>query len=676
MAYEFFDGAEAGGAQTVTSPVLTGARSYELSPPADTVQNNAVPAGEKKLAMSFAFRFNTVPGVSANRPILAEWRGGTPGHGPFIRFNCTSQKFEIREGLGSTTEVFGPTVLANTWYLIDFERDSRANPWILTARAMEVGGTWDGTEGNLTAASAASDITGLWIGSNSAGDSYTAYYDDWWLSSQPFPLGLHSPPPEGTTLTRTTKPAAGSFTIDGRPVPLIDWQCESVVDWGDRTLTGKLPRWVTWAQQGSRVVAWRGPDDAMWAGELTADPRDTGDWLAIRAHGDAQRISDDPTRMFYRIDGGSQWVDADSEPHELVNKGDYDLTTGGGFLKWRWANGSDAFTSGEHAGFVLWVEGALITYYEFLATMEPTLSNFDIITRSFTGPSGSSFLEATHGLGTSPTTRSQVLATPSDALWFRVQANANSTPANRRKLTLTQIRVYGRTTDPNFSVSDVVADVGASAGLVTDGVRSNGLRVLPLDWTEDHADLLTYMAELADWRWLVRHDGLHFGPYERVVDAFMPGDAVGDLEPERRHNIVTQPFRGLSGRRRARTGSPTIDPYPGQTFALTLEDLADPQPDADLAEAVAEARADYEASRRLTGSLELVRIRADGDAMSPYFISPGDLLRIPNLAPGVAPQRVKAVTYRPDDRVSVDLGTGFNVVRTLADAAKAGRRWR
>jgi hypothetical protein len=670
VTFDLFDGAEAGGAQAVTSPVLSGIYAYELSPPVDTVQKT-ITAGERTMASSFAFRFNTVPGVSANRPIVAEWRGGT--HGSNIRFNCTTQRLQLREPDAAEAD-FGPTILANTWYLVDVSANYTANPWVLKGRATAVGSVWDGTEASLNGARAATDITGFWIGSNSAGDSYTAYYDNLWISSIAYPLGPYSPPPTGGGGAKR-RILAQSFAIDGRPVPLFDWQCDATVDWGDRTLTGKLPHWVTWAQQGSEIVAWRGADDAMWAGELTADPRDTGEWLAIRAHGFANRIAEDSTRMFYRIDGGEAWIESDADPHEYVFAGieKFDLNSKRNQLAWKVGDGSTDYAINDRAGWILWVEGGLINGYTMLVEVSGNFADMNLQTLSGTGPNGSLTVERTHSLalgagGTA--TYTDTFATPSDLLCIRTNVTGAFTPARRQRVKATRLKVYGRTTDDNFSVSDVVNDVGSNAGLLTDKVRTHKLHALPLDWTEDHTDLLTYLAELTDWRWLVRHDGLHFGPYEKEWDVYMPGDGVGDLEPERRFNRVEQPFRTLSGRLRRAIGVPAVEPYPGETFTLRLDELIDPQSSSSVADAVAETRADYEASRRLSGSLELARIRDEGEALSPYFISPGDLLRIPNLAPDVAPQRVKSVTYRPNDRVTVDLGTGFNVVRTLAEAAK------
>ena len=230
------------------------------------------------------------------------------------------------------------------------------------------------------------------------------------------------------------------------------------------------------------------------------------------------------------------------------------------------------------------------------------------------------------------------------------------------------LKVYGRTKDDAFSVSDVAADVGASAGLDVANVQANSLAALPLDWLEAHPDLLTYMAELVDWRWLALHDGLHFGPYEKTWDAFSTADATPSLNPEPRFNRVHVPWRTLAGAPRVSIGIPDVDPFPGEERVIEMEELEDPQPDSSLPDAVAAARANYEASTRLTGSLDLARIRYRGEVRSPYDLTAGDLISMPDL--GVGPQRVTGVTYRPGGRVTADIGTGFNPVKTLADAER------
>jgi hypothetical protein len=472
-------------------------------------------------------------------------------------------------------------------------------------------------------------------------------------------------------------PSNLDFEIDGRPVRMEGWQADAETDRGDRTLTGRLPRSVTWASQGAPVVAWRRSGDAAWSGTLVADPRIVGDELVIRAEGHANEIASKRERMFYRIDGGEKWVDSASDPHSYAQSEKYDLHSGPGALVWKYGNNADAFAIGDIAGFILWMEGALITRYSTLVTVSQNMGSWDLRTHSATGPTGTATLIGDHSLNP-PTTYAQNITTPEDALLFSVRCNTANTPGNRRRVRAGVIKVYGRTTDDTFSASDVVSDVGGNAGLDTSNVQTSSLAVLPLDWTEDHAALLDYMAELTDWRWLALHDGLHFGPYERTWEAFTDIDGTPELEPERRYNRVVVPYRSVSGALLEAVGTPATDPFPGQEIVLLVDELEDPQPDSTVADAVASTRAAYEASVRFTGRMTLSRVRYRGEARSPYDVTAGDLLSLPDLAPTVGSQRIRSVTYHPEDRATVEFGSGFNVVKALADASReqAGSRRR
>lgn len=463
------------------------------------------------------------------------------------------------------------------------------------------------------------------------------------------------------------------FTVAGRPVNLLEWRFDVVTNHGDRALTGKLPKDVTWAEQDAPIVAWRGSGDPAWSGFVSSDPADEDGLWSIRAHGQTEAILEPQTeRMFYRRDGGDGWVDQDAEPHNFATFQGFDTTAGKASLKWAWGNNADVFANGDHAGFILWLEGTPITSYSVAGETNPNVSNVDFVTRELTGPDGTSFLINTHSLSSDTTYTGSLAVAGSDALWFRAQANAAATPALRRRLKLTSIRVYGRTTDNNFSVSDVVNDVGTLAGLDVTNVQAHPAKALPLDWTDDHPGLLTYMAEQVDWRWMVTHTGLEFGPYERTWTVYEDDTAGFNFVPERRYNKVVQPWRNLSGIARQRSATATVDPFPGEEVVLRLDELEDPQPDGDLAEAVAQARVDHEASLRVTGNLEVRRVRLNGPR-SPYDVRAGDLLVLPELHP-LGPQRIEAVTYEPDDRVSVELGDPFNLPREIAQTRKERRR--
>lgn len=469
--------------------------------------------------------------------------------------------------------------------------------------------------------------------------------------------------------------------IAGRPVQLFDWQAEVATGYGDRVLTGRVSRDVRWAEQGAPVELWRRAGDPLWVGALVEDPRDDGDWLSLRAEGEARRLETIP--LLYRHDGAEGFVERDSEPHEYTGQSQaYDIHVGKGKLRWVWGDGNEAFVTGQDAGAVFWPEGCLITRYSVRAERNIAISSFDLVVRRFTGPTGTRTLVQTHNLtpGTADTFANNI-TTPEDGLEFAVNANDNTTPAGRRGLNLTRIMLYGRTTDDAFRVSDVVADVAEIAGLDASGIVPHPQRVLPLYWTEKgHDGLLDYLAELMDQLWMVRAGVVTFRPYGLRTWAVSTDTGTRpELAPEPRYNTFVQPWRDLSGRLRRSTATADPDPFPGEVRRAPLPDpLEDPQPNNELALAVATARVAYEAAYRASGTVELGELRHRSVPRDPYDIEAGDHLTITDLIPRLGPQRIESVTYRPNDQVSVQVGRTFNMVATLRELERRlrGRRGR
>jgi hypothetical protein len=464
-------------------------------------------------------------------------------------------------------------------------------------------------------------------------------------------------------------------TIDGRPVQLTDWQADSTVNWGHRSLTGKVPESVTWAEQESPVTLWLDDGTELWAGKLTQDSWGTDGLRNVRAEGYAAQLSAQTARMFYRIDGTSTYVDMGDDPHGMADNAGYDVNMGPGAIRWRFGDGTTAFASADVAGAVLWVEGAQITQYKVTVWRSFGHTQFDIRTISSVGPSTTGQVTvADHPLSaTDGTSYTQAVTTADhDQLRFILRCNAAITPTVRRSARINEMKVYGRTTDDAFSASEVVADVGANAGFDTAGVQSNGLPILPLDWTEDHTALLSYMAELADWHWeaLGTSNGtphLAFGPYETTWTGYQGYGIRPDWEPQRRYNRVRVPFRYVSGVTGEVSASPAVDPLPGKEVVFYADELTDPQQTSALPAAVAAAQAEYRASSRVAGRIQLgIMNDATGAPRSGYKVKPGHIIDVAD-RPDLGPQRVAAMTYRDKEDVVAEINDDFSIVRLLSD---------
>ena len=478
-------------------------------------------------------------------------------------------------------------------------------------------------------------------------------------------------------------PSSIQATIDGRPVELTDWQCDATINWGYRTLTGKIPESVTWAEQESPVRLWLSNGEELWAGKLALDAQADGRGKRqVRAEGYASEVAAQDTRMFYRIDGFDTWNNKEEDPYQGTNNDKWELDLRPGIMKFR-QNTADAFSTNDQAGFLTWVEGSLITKYSFVAATGASYAAFDLRTQRKTGPTGTNTDLNTHSLAIgSPTTYSATISSPEDALILRIFANTNAAAGTRRVVTVTSMMVYGRTNDDAFSASEVVTDVAGVAGLNSDLIQSNSLAILPLDWDDDHTALLDYIADLCDWTWGVwgldasGTPKLAFGPYETTFTGYQSDGISLDVETQKRFNKVRVPFTTRGGRSRTVTVTADPDPFPGLSVVHTTDALEDPQPDATLATAVATAQAPYWSSLRVAGRAKVGRLLSStGETVNGYAVRPGMLLDVADRT-DIGPQRVQGVTWRDKGDVTLDLDDDFNVIRLLAELQRQQRRHR
>lgn len=502
--------------------------------------------------------------------------------------------------------------------------------------------------------------------------------------------GEPPPAPIGFFIRR---PVTVWATIDGRAVRFTDWQADSSVNHGYRTLTGKVPDTVTWAEQEAPIRLWASDGTEVWAGKLTIDPQKDRGQLGVRAEGYANRLAAQRARMFYRVDGGEGFVDAEGDPHIDAN-GDpvygnsekFDLEVRRGLILWRLGDGATAYALDNQHAVVLWMEDALITRYEFRVGVSVSFGNMTLQTHQATGPDGSRTLEGTHALNIagSPTTYARTLTTPADLLSVRLRVTNAFTPGQKQNVRLSKIRVYGRTANDSFSASEVVSDVGTNAGLDVTQVQENGLGVLPLDWNDDHPDLLTFMAELTDWQWGaygLSSDGtpmLHFGPWEKVWTGYQSMTVGPTWENLRRFNKVRVPFTYLSGAEGFGVATADPDPFPDEEVAIETEALYSPQSSKALANAVAAAQAPYWASKRVGGRVSIGRVTDENGLTDRLAIRPGHLLNVADRE-DLEPQRIHGVSLKHSAQtgaidVVAELNDEFNPIRLLAQLQKDRRR--
>jgi hypothetical protein len=168
----------------VTSPVRTGARALEITAAgaAERLGYDYV-AGVRQPAGSFYVRFVTLPTTVVT---IAAFNNAN-GSGLF-QFDFNVNRFAVSvNNLGRTA--VGPTIVANTWYLVDASFDCAGGSAIMSA-AIDGGGSVSCPPRTQVSA----DCTSHHLGTAQA-DTVTAYYDDWIVSDDypaDFPIGGHS----------------------------------------------------------------------------------------------------------------------------------------------------------------------------------------------------------------------------------------------------------------------------------------------------------------------------------------------------------------------------------------------------------------------------------------------------------------------------------------------------
>lgn len=125
---------------------------------------------------------------------------------------------------GGLQAVGGPTVLADTWYMIDIELDVSTNPWTYRIYAQADGGVRQQVA-SVTKARAATTISSASLGTHHNNETFTAYFDDWVMSTTKadFPLdysgvvalrpsddGTHSPASPDCITDATVTAISGS----------------------------------------------------------------------------------------------------------------------------------------------------------------------------------------------------------------------------------------------------------------------------------------------------------------------------------------------------------------------------------------------------------------------------------------------------------------------------------
>lgn len=477
-----------------------------------------------------------------------------------------------------------------------------------------------------------------------------------------------------------------SWRLDGKSLKAFDWQATADDRGGDRDANVKcaasaLPNT---ADQGSELVLEDSDGSYIWGGELVTRPYIHGGEAELVADGPVAQLERRADKLLYMTRDTSVFTPAENDPHNYNEAGSkhFNVDEKKGALRYFIEEAN--LDLGDIAGLVAWYPGSELSRLQYDWTINAVLNNLQLRTASAVGPSGSLTVEGDQGLGGATSgSVSQNIDDGMDLVRLALRVDAGDVdPTTRRKVIAKNLRLWGRTTNEDYSATDVLADVAGLVGWNTDGITPSPLAVLPLDWTDDQPRaLMDYMADLLDWWWGISGKvsgawAVSAADYTDEWTVYEARNAALSQPPLHRFNRVVVPFEYVSGAPGTFEATPDDDPFPGQNYPFYAEDISDPQQTDQLAEAVATRLAPYYASERVQGNVDIISATSGGREQSPYRVRPGTLLNIPDHQPSIGAQRVVAVTYKPAKQVTLELNDEVNITSLLTQEFKGKKKKR
>ena len=480
-----------------------------------------------------------------------------------------------------------------------------------------------------------------------------------------------------------------SWTLDGQPLELeANWSCSDVANGGYDSFRGVTLSKGLQASQGSIITGYRTDGSVLYCGRLSEEPTSIQGRARLAATGHSLAAERYAKPLLYRHDGFSGWTGADADPHNYNSNDIFSLDINDGRVRIR-VDPDESISNGNQAGIVFWPEGCEITKLSLRSQVGAVLgsmSNYSVRAESATGPDGSLTNEGADVLGTGSATHTfSNWVEGADLARVGIERTGGAGTTVRKMVTLDRMKVWGRTTDDTYASSSVASDVASLIGFDDSLVSGSADDCLPLYWEDGSmSDLLDYLTEMLDYRWLVRwpernkHNPvpiLEFGPWSKTYTASLErGVSNYDFTKLERFNEVRVSFTRVTGASGSRSVHSDPDPLP-YTNVLEFE-LQDDQPNGDLADAVAARLLAYHEAQNFRGRLDLGECQDEnGTWRSGYDIQAGDLLHIVDFDRGLGPQRVMSVNYSQRG-VSVELSQDLSIERLLAKAEASVKKRR
>jgi hypothetical protein len=478
-------------------------------------------------------------------------------------------------------------------------------------------------------------------------------------------------------------PEAIAWSIGGRPVALQWDSCTMRAPGGYDRLTGT----VTWQKgsgrltrsrlhQGAQVVGTRSNRKVLYQGTIVSPPKIIDNVATIEAEGYAAIVRRRTQRLPYIIADATQWSAEDEQPFDYAQNERYTLQSKNDALGII-INKNENYNNGDECGYAIYIPGHAVQRVK--ATMRkkgPDNANFDLRLRG-TDELGALSVVSTNGLGggnPDGTVFNMAVAGDKNTVTIGINCNSAGSPGATTRITLQDVTVCAIADNVAWTCSQVVSDVAQRLGFADD-VEASATEIESLDWTGSWDELLTYMAAVEDFTWLVLENNTK-GPKADAQLTFRPwGNKVWrttlDLCDESLtvaplYNRVTVSFERPAGVPQHKSFEPEDfgldDPIPGLTYEYPDPPvLENPQRSRNVVNAIGERMLRRVVVPRLVGNVKVMGLLQG----RPFDIKAGDKLAIQDYVPKVGPQRIASVTYNRDGTVDCGLERSFDVAAML-----------
>jgi hypothetical protein len=483
-----------------------------------------------------------------------------------------------------------------------------------------------------------------------------------------------------------------TWTLDGIPIGLTNWECNSVANGGFDQMRGEasLSEWQRLPAppgQGSIIRARQNSGNTVWYGRLSGPPQIRTGTVKLAAQGEKVRVEKASSDLLYQSRDYDLWVSGDSDPHNYDFEEPLGVVIGGGRIAFT-LEGTQDINQGDQIAVVNWLQTPISRIAFTVDKGALAGGGYIMQVSTAVGPNGARTQRGSNITGTAPV-NVDITTTSGDhdllSIVVKRDGTGGQTAKTPKPWRVVKLRVNGITQSDSFAASDVVADVASRVGYDASGVIGTSANVLPLHWQQGAwTGLLDYMATLEDAWWRVVEPGpaglepvIEFDRWS-AARTWTVRQGVGasvDLLPLELFNRALVRYPSVGGRHLSVTAAADPDPLlsAGITNVFDEFEIQDPQADDALASAVVALLRDRYSTQRYAGTIEAVSVEDNPIGGTVYDVRAGDLITVADYdANEPITLRAVDVACSPSGiRITPDSLTSFTAL--LAQAGRGGR---